>query len=380
MKKTVAVITALLLLLLSACGEAPAEKSGRVYGGGMAGEFKGVWISYIEFNGFLSSGSREEYEAEVRSVLSDCRSGGINAVFLHVRPFCDAFYPSDIFGWSAFATSLSGAQPYFDPLDIFISLAHAENVAVHAWINPYRLSFYRDLASLTASQRSIADALGSGVVSCEKGLWLDPSSSAVRRLVLDGAAELMDKYDIDGIHMDDYFYPVAAEEFDSESYEAYLASGGSLELFDWRRENVDSLVKGLYDLIKSKDEKILFSISPQADIEANRNLYFADVALWGGEEGYVDALVPQIYFGYTNSAQPFAQACRKWEDLVTSPSVALICGLASYKQADPGQSQGAADSSEWSGGGVIEKQIADISADPAWQGWSLYSYSYAFGE
>lgn len=378
MKKTAAIIIAALLALLSACGKAPAEEPGRVYTGSI-GDLKGVWISYIEFNGFLASGSREDYEAKVKSVLNDCRSRGINAVFLHVRPFCDAFYPSDIFGWSSFARSVSGAEPYFDPLDIFISFAHSENVAVHAWINPYRLSFDRDAASLTAPQKAIADTLGGDVVSCEKGLWLDPSSAAVRRLVIDGAAELIDKYDIDGIHMDDYFYPVTGEEFDRASYEAYVSSGGSLGLSDWRRENVDSLVKGLYDLIKSKDEKMVFSVSPQADIEADESIYYADVSLWGSEEGYVDALIPQIYFGYTNSVQPFSQACRKWEDLVTSPSVALICGLASYKEADPAQSRGAADNAEWSEGGVIEKQIADISSDPAWQGWALYSYSYAFG-
>ena len=131
-------------------------------------------------------------------------------------------------------------------------------------------------------------------------------------------------------------------------------------------------------MTKKHGKEKIFSISPQADIDADIDKYYADVDLWCSDKGYIDLIIPQIYFGYTNQHQPFARACRKWEKLVTADAVSLVCGLASYKQADKEQTKGATDAAEWEAGGVIEKQIADIESNKSWQGYCLYSFSYSF--
>jgi uncharacterized lipoprotein YddW (UPF0748 family) len=135
---------------------------------------------------------------------------------------------------------------------------------------------------------------------CENGIFLNPAHSESRKLVFEGIREILNKYKVQGIHFDDYFYPEAEKINDGKLYKEYKNQGGVLTIEEWRRENVNALVSGVYSLVKSCDNNMIFSISPSADIEKCRNVFYADVEKWCREEGFADYIIPQIYLGFEN--------------------------------------------------------------------------------
>lgn len=136
------------------------------------------------------------------------------------------------------------------------------------------------------------------------GIYYNPGSEEARQLIVDGVKEIVANYNVDGIHFDDYFYPTTDASFDSGTYAAYQNSGGTLSLADWRRENVNILVRQTYAAIKSINPSVKFGISPQGNMSNNYNVQYSDVAKWISTSGYVDYICPQVYFGFQNQHQP----------------------------------------------------------------------------
>ncbi len=291
--------------------------------------FAGAWLTCYELKNMLKDGSKTSFINNVELLLDKCSLNMVNALFVQVRPFADSIYPSDLFPLSEYILSDEGAEPEFDVLEILISLCRDKNIQIHAWINPYRISYSTTIKEIYMKYNFIDKY---DIVFIDEGVYFDPSSLVNQALVLDGIREILNNYDVDGIHIDDYFYPLTDEEFDKNSYKIYNDEGGKLNFTDWRRENVNSLVSSIYSLVHSYSDKKIFSISPCGDINKNYSFYYADVKLWLEEKGYADMIIPQLYYGFENESMPFEDTAEKWMNIKREDNIKLVFGLALYKQ------------------------------------------------
>ena len=327
----------------------PVSKAyaGPVSGGSPgSGEMRGVWVSYLDWNGWAKD--EAGYKKAMDQTLDLCVQKGLNAVFLQVRPDGDTMYPSQYFPWSKFASGKQGKNPGYDPLAYAVQAAHQRGLQLHAWINPYRITGYLNRYSdLCASNPAIAwakdgDSSNDRWVLCQNGeYYYNPAIPQVRQLIIDGVKEIVTNYEVDGIHFDDYFYPnlddsKAETWFD---YPEYQASGTSLSVAAWRRNNVNELVRGVYGAVKSIRPQALFGISPEGYLQNLRKdtRQFTDVDAWMTQSGYVDYLMPQIYWGFEAkqngqaAGYAFANCLNEWVTLKKKGNVKLYVGLALYK-------------------------------------------------
>lgn len=340
-----------------------------------------VWLTYSEIGSFVKGKTEAEYKENVENILSELKENKINTVFYQCRAFCDSFYESDIFPVSKYISEQAQALTY-DPFEIFLEKAKNHGVSVHCWVNPYRISYDKDVKKLSDDSPALKlyKEDKSSLIVCENGIFLNPAHSESRRLVLDGIREILNKYKVSGIHFDDYFYPEVEEINDKKSYEKYQDQGGKLSSGDWRRENVNALICSVYSLIKAEDERLVFSVSPSADIEKCRNVFYCDVEKWCMEEGFVDYLIPQIYYGFENDSMPFSDVVKKWEAMAEEGNVKMLCGLAVYKCGKADENAGTGKN-EWKKNvNILSRQYEQVLESQAWQGFSLFSYSYCFGE
>ena len=338
-----------------------------------ANELRGVWISYGE----MGSAFNGDFYKNIDNMMDNIKELGFNTAFVHVRAFCDSFYPSDIFPWS---TYIKSGTPDFDPLEYIIKSAKKRDIEIHAWINPYRVSYSTE-SPYTLDEKSPVrqymtnNPYSAFAVGCDGGLYLNPANEDANKLIIDGVKEIIDKYDVDGIHFDDYFYPTMKESFDMSDYLDYSAkSENPLSLADWRRENVNRMLKSVYDEIKKKDKNISFGISPAGNNELNYNELYADVGAWV-KGGYVDYIIPQLYFGYDFSIERL-----KYDNLVYEWSkykndVTVYAGLGAYKI---GNASGT-EKDEWSSGCIMEKMI-NYSRGYKYSGFVIFSYSSLFSD
>lgn len=327
---------------------------------------RAVWLTCYELSDMLEQGSEENFTDKIKDFFEICIGKSINTVFVHVRPFCDSFYPSDIFEWSEFSKSSSGKTPDFDPLKIIVDFSKVYGVSVHAWINPYRVSYDPDF--------NINHSIGDFAFRCEEGVFLDPSSVDAQKLVLDGVREILENYNVDGIHIDDYFYPQTSGNFDEHSYNSYRKEGGKLSVSTWRRENVNSLVCAMYSLVRSLKPDAVFSISPTGDIIKNKLSHYADVELWCSVNGYADWIIPQLYYGFEHDKMPFEKTAEKWLELTGNSNVKLVCGLASYKQGQTDRLAGNGQNEWVDNNDIIERQEEYVISN-GYDGYALFSYS-----
>ncbi len=340
-----------------------------------------VWLTYSEIGSFVKGKSEAEYKDSIEVLFNNLNENKINTVFYQCRAFCDSFYKSDIFPVSKYITADS-AKPAYDPFEIFIEKAETYGIAVHCWVNPYRISYDAEIKNLPSDSpaRKLYKDDKNSLIICEKGVFLNPAKEDSRELVLNGIRELLGKYKVAGIHFDDYFYPEADKINDNSLYEEYKNQGGTFSKNEWRRENVNALVSGVYSLVKSYDNNMIFSISPGADIEKCKNVFYADVEKWCREEGFVDYIIPQIYFGFENENMPFKETMKTWENLASKGNVKLVCGLAGYKCGYTDENAGTGKN-EWNENvNILSRQYEQMLKNPVWQGFSLFSYSYCFGE
>ena len=340
-------------------------------------EVRAVWVSYTELNPKRLT-SKAGFRRHVQSLLSPMQTLSVTDVFLQVRPFADAIYPSKLFASSSSVVRKRGDALPFDFLAVFLSQAKRCGLRVHAWINPYRVSTSTSDLSAFSDDPAVGPLLKNGaspcVLSWNGGVYLDPGSDAVQKLILDGAKELLKNYDLAGIHIDDYFYPTDDPSFDEKSFAAYLAAGEK-DLLSYRRANVSRLVQGLYAAVKSFGSEKIFSISPSADIEKNEKVYAADVRLWGSADGYCDWLIPQIYFGFSHETRPFEDCAKAWQALCSGKNVRLLGGLAAYKigKHDPFAGAGGA---EWqTNAAVLSDQVRTLRRF-GYAGFALFSATF----
>lgn len=360
----------LAMLTLSSCGIIEKSKTEKKPKGK---EISAVWISYTELSMKDENGGDEDsFRDKITEMFDNCAQLGINTVFAQVRPFCDAMYPSEIFPWSAYLTGYQGDPVYYDPLEIMVEEAHERGLGLHAWINPFRVSFDTDTDKL--SEKNPAKKLLSDektkdrVVTADGGLYLCPASTENHKLIIDGVREIIRNYEVDGIHIDDYFYPSTDIGVDKTYYDEYKKNGGALFYDKWRLDVISSFVSQMYTAVKSERNDCIFSISPAGNINNNYEEEYADVERWCSEKGYCDWMIPQIYYGFENEALPFDKACKSWSELDKSDDVRMIYGIPAYKVNGE-------DEEFKAGGGIIEKQISVAKATDNYGGVAFFSYS-----
>ena len=360
----------LAMLTLSSCGIIEKSKTEKKPTGK---EISAVWISYTELSMKDENGGDEDsFRDKITEMFDNCAQLGINTVFAQVRPFCDAMYPSEIFPWSAYLTGYQGDPVYYDPLEIMVEEAHERGLGLHAWINPFRVSFDTDtdkLSEKNPAKKLLRDEKTKDrVVTADGGLYLCPASTENHKLIIDGVREIIRNYEVDGIHIDDYFYPSTDIGVDKTYYDEYKKNGGALFYDKWRLDVISSFVSQMYTAVKNERNDCIFSISPAGNINNNYEEEYADVERWCSEKGYCDWMIPQIYYGFENEALPFDKACKSWSELDKSDDVRMIYGIPAYKVNGE-------DEEFKAGGGIIEKQISVAKATDNYGGVAFFSYS-----
>ena len=275
-------------------------------------EFRAGWIATVANINWPSKPglSTAEQQQEALVLLDLLKKLNFNAAILQIRPQADALYKSDLEPWSFFLTGTQGQapEPYYDPLQFWVEAAHDRGLELHVWLNPYRA---HHLSGGEPSATSIVKARPDLVVKLKDGqYWMDPSKKDVQEHSLAVVKDIVKRYDIDGVHFDDYFYPYdsyngGADFPDDQSWAAYQQSGGKLSRGDWRRESVNSFVEKVYKEIKAEKKYVKFGISPfgiwrpgyPESIEGmdQYDKLYADAKLWLNK-GWVDYFSPQLYW------------------------------------------------------------------------------------
>lgn len=293
-------------------------------------EFRAAWVATVGNIDWPSRPglSSEQQQAELIAILDRAAALNLNAIIFQVRPASDAFYESELEPWSEWLTGEMGRapHPYYDPLRFAIDEAHARGLELHAWFNPFRA---RAASARPSAGLHVTRRMPESVRPYGKMQWLDPGDGAVQTHVLKVIADVVRRYDLDGVHIDDYFYPYRERDGrgrlmdfpDDITYRRYVRGGGTHLRDDWRRGNVNRFVEQLYAVVKSEKPWVKVGVSPfgiwrpgypagVAGLDAYREIY-ADARLWVNE-GWLDYLTPQLYWRATAPAQPYDRLLEWW--------------------------------------------------------------------
>jgi uncharacterized lipoprotein YddW (UPF0748 family) len=308
-------------------------------------EFRAAWVSTVANIDWPTKTNlpAAQQQAEAIAILDRAKAMNLNAIVLQVRPSADAIYPSKLEPWTEYLTGTQGVapQPMYDPLKFWVEQAHARGLQLHAWFNPYRAR-HSDAKSPIAATH-IANTNPAAVKTYGKFLWMDPAEESASKQTLDVVLDVVKRYDIDGVHIDDYFYPypieapgVAGEaaaldgaaakaelDFpDQPAWQRYLQSGGKLDRASWRRQNVNQLIESLYTGIHREKNWVLFGISPFGLPKPDRrpagitgfsqyDKLYADAELWL-ESGWLDYFSPQLYWSIAQTTQSYPVLLDYW--------------------------------------------------------------------
>jgi Uncharacterized protein conserved in bacteria len=355
-------------------------------------ELRGVWVATVSNINYPSDPSvdPEVLKNEAISILDNAKSYGMNAIFLQVRPTADSLYKSKYFPWSKYLTGTQGTAPGndFDPLAFWVTEAHKRGMELHAWINPYRVTKQEsgepspDTSTLALNNPARVNP--TWVIKYSDGnYYFDPGIPEVRKLVIDGALEIVENYDIDGIHFDDYFYP-GTDLKDDSSFSTYGRAYSDKN--EWRRNNVNVLISDLYKAIKATGKNIDFGISPSgiwanksrnplgSDTKGSESYYehYADTLKWV-KEGLIDYIAPQIYWNIGYSIADYSKLLNWWSNAVSGTKVKLYIGQAAYRTGN------SSTTSAWYGIAEIDRQLRLNATLPNVKGSVFYNYNSLSG-
>ena len=371
-RRILSVILVLAMLIPAAYAAQPAQDG-----------MRGVWVSSVANIDYPSQQglSADQLKSEADTILNNIAAMGLNTVFLQVRPSADALYQSALFPWSRYVSGTAGQAPDgdFDVLAYWVEGAHSRGLQLHAWLNPYRITRdgKEELDSLP--ETSPAKQHPEWVVEYEGNYYFNPGLPAVQQLVVDGAAEIVRNYDVDGIHLDDYFYP--GTDFNDAA--AYARYGDDFDdIGDWRRDNVNTLIASLDETVHAINPELSFGVSPAGiwDNKADnpkgsdtngRSSYreiYCDSVEWV-KRGTVDYICPQLYWSIGYEIADFEVLVDWWQDIVSTSDVALYIGIGAYRaaEAEPGD--------VWYGTAELERQLDMLDNSIDIQGEVFFSYA-----
>lgn len=336
-------------------------------------EMRAVWVPFMDID-MKSECTIDKFENKIQEIITTSKNNKINTLIVHIRSHSDALYPSKIFPWSHLLTGSQGQDPGFDPLKIIIEKAHFENMEIHAWINPFRIQCAGSPKNICKSNPAVLLANESDCILKDgDDTYYNPANEKVQKLIIDGIKEVAQNYNVDAIHLDDRFYPTDSEIFDKSSYNQYLTNVSSqhnkMDLYKWRRENINNLVSKIYKEIKSINSNILFGISPEGNIN-NAEKHGADVKKWCSQPGYVDYICPQLYWSLDNPSLDFKTAANDWKNILKLNTLNLYFGLSLYKIGTD------LDENTWKlyDGDILKREI-EYSRSIDCEGFMLYPYN-----
>lgn len=363
----------LSVILLCACSVQPEIKNNDSAHISNEQYIRAVWITYYELSAFTKGNDEAQFRKSVNKTFKELKNTGFNRVTVQVRPNADAFYDSQYFPVSAHCFGTQGSELIYDPLLIMVELAHKHNLSIEAWINPYRVSQTTNFDDLSADNSAVKWQNTENIIVCDSGIYFNPASAEVNELIVNGVREIVENYGVDSVCFDDYFYPIKADTIDKGLYEAYQKKEGKLSLDDWRRENVNNMVKSVYKAIKEIDSNVTFGISPAANIENNFSNLYADVEKWAKEDGYVDYICPQIYFGFQNENQPFMKTTKEW---IKMADCDIYVALPMYKTGLEDEFAGSDGINEFvENNNIVSRQVTYLSKLDDIKGFYIFSYS-----
>lgn len=290
-------------------------------------EFRGTWVASVANIDWPSSPNLtvDQQKAELLQILDRIQALNMNALVLQIRPAGDAFYASELEPWSYWLTGQQGKAPvpFYDPLEFAIAESHKRNIELHAWFNPYRA---RNATNYTLAPNHMARLYPEYAYPYGQLIWMDPGAKEVQDQTYNVIMDVVRRYDVDAIHIDDYFYPYpeAGIPFpDNKTYNAYRNAGGTLSLADWRRQNVNMMIERIWRGIKAEKPHVKFGISPFGiyrpgkapgivGLDQYESLY-ADVKLWL-EKGWLDYLAPQLYWRIDPPQQSYPVLLKWWSE------------------------------------------------------------------
>lgn len=290
-------------------------------------EFRGAWIATVSNIDWPSKKglSVEQQKKEMIFILDQLKLYHINAALFQARPEGDAMYASKLEPWSRYLSGTQGQDPGYDPLTFFVEEAHKRGIEAHVWLNPYRAKASKGETTVAPHA---ASTMPEYVYDYRTLTWMDPGAKPIEDLTFNVVMDMVERYDLDGVHIDDYFYPYPDKtQFpDDKTYAAYQKAGGSLARDDWRRDNVNRLMKRLYEGIKARKPYVEFGIAPfgiyrpgQPEGVKGLDQYaalYADPKKWV-EEKWVDYIAPQLYWAIASPNQPYEKLLDWWSKLST---------------------------------------------------------------
>lgn len=341
-------------------------------------EMHAVWIPFSTLDMKGTDYSREAFEKKFREIVVNCKEHGMNTVIVHVRPFGDALYPSKIFPWSHIVAGKQGIDPGYDPLEYMVKCSHAQGLKIHSWVNPFRIKAAKTPESLSDTNPCIklkqSDELyNERVINFPQGEYYNPGSTEVHEMVVSGVEEIIKKYEVDGIHFDDYFYRATESTVVNPCYTTYLSSlpegSAAISESDWKVANINLLISRVYRAIKAINPNIQFGISPEGNM-ANSKAAGADIEGWSKLPGYLDYICPQLYVSFDHAQLPFKRGVDDWRKLVTGSGTKLYYGLGLYKSGSDEDQGTWKDSSD-----TIKRQV-EYCRGVGCDGFMFFSYDY----
>lgn len=318
---------------------------------------RAFWVSNVVNIDMPNQLDLKKYKEKLKEIIETAKNYNINTIFFQVRTNNDAYYKSKLNPTSRYLVGKEGDPLLFDPLDWIVKEAHKNNIELHAWCNPYRVSMAnhdKDEWLESASDLNLAKRRKDLLVLDTEGLIiLNPAKAEVKQHIIDSMMEIIKNYDVDGIHFDDYFYPYKPlhhEHDDIEEYEKRKDKNQSLD--DFRERQVDEVIKGVYDAVKAYNPKLQFGVSPfgvwktnLSDPNGSRNVggvYESGISQHANsyrwvKEGFIDYIVPQLYWDFAFEKAPFADMTNWWVDLCKGTNVKLYIGHGAYRLGKDGQ-------------------------------------------
>lgn len=334
-------------------------------------ETRAVFISYIELNKYVRKTDPELSKKNIRKMIGNIKKIDFNTIILQVRTNSDAIYHSKLFPYSSYVSSEEGVE-FYDVLAYFIKQCHENNIKLFAWINPYRVRTTASLDSISEKNPAYK-YIGTDKLYVKNGIFYNPAKDEVIDLITEGVKEVLD-YNVDAIIFDDYFYPDT--QIDEKDYKEFAKDNPNIDSSSFRLNNVNKLIKKVHKECKKK--KVPFGVSPDGNIENNYNKHYADVKKWLSSSGYVDFVMPQIYYGFYNSARAYTEATNEWESLLVNPKIDLYIALAFYKVgAEDKYAKSGSD--EWlMNDDIIMREIILSRNLKNYKGFALFRYDNLF--
>lgn len=341
-------------------------------------EFRGVWVATVSNIDWPRSGvtNPESQKADYIRLLDMHQKNGMNAMIVQIRPAADAFYPSSLEPWSQWLTGVQGRppSPFYDPLQFMIEETHKRGMEFHAWLNPYRAA----MGNFSVAANHITRIHPEWFLTYGDKKYFDPGNKEGQRFVTDVVLDIVKRYDVDAIHMDDYFYPyrIAGKEFPDAA--SYAKSGSRLNKDDWRRSNTDSIIEAISIAIKQEDRLCKFGISPfsvwrnndkdpvrGSDSRGGLTNYddlYADILLWL-QKGWIDYVAPQLYFTIGHPKVDYAKMLDWWSRNSYNRHIYIGHGIYKAETNEPG----------WRNPKELPSQIDFLRRYPNVQGSIYYS-------